>query len=176
MPTLTVVALKMLPIYEADDLQHIENELGVLLGNLAELRLISSDLTNSETHRDDVGHDRDALCDTQTQTDRSNLHTSGFGTFSACPQLLAMYDGECWLCWRWGVHRGLSNVIFPYYSLSLCLSVCSIPGSSQWHGKPRGGVHGRGVSGRRRAAGRVPRRGCPRRHHPTGACGIVFST
>ena len=50
-PTLTLVALKMLPIYQADKLQNISRELNVLYQNLAELKLVDDSLedVNSST-------------------------------------------------------------------------------------------------------------------------------
>mmetsp|Transcript_909 Transcript_909/g.1500 ORF Transcript_909/g.1500 Transcript_909/m.1500 type:complete len:895 (+) Transcript_909:151-2835(+) len=48
LPTLTIVALKMIPINDSENLHNISSELGVLYHNLAELQLISSSLGDEE--------------------------------------------------------------------------------------------------------------------------------
>jgi hypothetical protein len=76
-PTLTIVALKMLPAKDSSDLQCISSELSVLYQNLAELRLIDARL-DEEENSDDEERSRDGH-----QTMRS-----------PCQQVLALYDGE----------------------------------------------------------------------------------
>lgn len=44
LPSLTIVALKMLPVYNQEKRQHVSRELGVLYKNLAELRLVDDSL------------------------------------------------------------------------------------------------------------------------------------
>ena len=105
-PTLTIVALKMLPIYESDDLNFISSELGVLYKNLAELRLINSDLgpttidKSSEVEQSSCpGKDQDPSAQEKEKVGRVNeRRLSGSQTFSSCPQLLAMYDGTFFTC------------------------------------------------------------------------------
>jgi hypothetical protein len=71
-PTLTLVAMKMLPVYQVDKLQSIARELAVLYTNLAELSLINGSLDDE----DDDGPYR--------MKPKKNRH------------VLAMYDGkEC---------------------------------------------------------------------------------
>lgn len=73
-PTLTLVALKVLPISDAENLHQIASELDVLYQNLAELKLIDERL-----------EDPDPTITFPTE--------GGLTVKSACPQLLAMYDG-----------------------------------------------------------------------------------
>eukprot|EP01035_Chromulina_nebulosa_P026484 gene26484-34677_t len=46
-PTLTIVALKMLPVYNQEKRQHVSRELAVLYKNLAVLQLVDDSLTTS---------------------------------------------------------------------------------------------------------------------------------
>jgi hypothetical protein len=81
-PTLTIVALKLLPISDAENLHQIASELDVLYQNLAELKLIDERL-----------EDRDPSSSLPTPS--SDTSSQGSMTVrSACPQLLAMYDGR----------------------------------------------------------------------------------
>jgi hypothetical protein len=75
-PTLSIVALKMLPAKDSSDLQCISSELSVLYQNLAELRLIDGRL-DEEDNSDDEEKTRER----QTMS-------------SPCEQVLALYDGE----------------------------------------------------------------------------------
>jgi hypothetical protein len=104
-PTLTIVALKLLPIRDSEDLHHISSELGVLYQNLAELSLLG-ELPDGTTS---------PACLLNANTDGGSGERSGrFGgdknngnilvngkketapqtVKSSCPQVLAMYDGE----------------------------------------------------------------------------------
>lgn len=74
-PTLTIVALKMLPAKDTSDLHCISSELSVLYQNLAELRLIDARL-DEEENSDDEERSRDG-------------HQA---TCSPCQQVLALYD------------------------------------------------------------------------------------
>ena len=74
-PTLTIVALKMLPTKDSADLQCISSELSVLYQNLAELRLIDGRLDEEETSDDEERSARQTLS-------------------SPCEQVLALYDGK----------------------------------------------------------------------------------
>jgi hypothetical protein len=47
-PSLTIVALKMLPVYNQEKRQHVSRELAVLYKNLAELKLVDDSLTSQE--------------------------------------------------------------------------------------------------------------------------------
>jgi hypothetical protein len=61
-PSLTIVALKMLPVYNQEKRQHVSRELRVLYKNLAELRLINESLTSideSPSGRDDRNSPRE---------------------------------------------------------------------------------------------------------------------
>ena len=78
-PTLTIVALKMLPAKDSSDLQCISSELSVLYRNLAELRLIDVRL-DEEDFSDDDERER-------SPTNRKTLS-------SPCQQVLALYDGK----------------------------------------------------------------------------------
>jgi hypothetical protein len=81
-PTLTIVALKLLPISDADNLHQIASELDVLYQNLAELKLIDERLG-----------DQDPNLPLATPTSETSSQGS-MTVRSACPQLLAMYDGK----------------------------------------------------------------------------------
>ena len=51
-PTLTIVALKMLPVYNQEKRQHVSRELAVLYKNLAVLQLVDDSLTTSSLSSD----------------------------------------------------------------------------------------------------------------------------
>lgn len=111
-PTLTVVALKTLPIFDAEDIHHLANELGVLYKNLAELKLIdgslqemlNSDLGTLSKSSDENDSTSDQLSDVgtpnssvgkQMQQQQHKLHRKRKSSVrSVCPHLLALYDGE----------------------------------------------------------------------------------
>ncbi len=55
LPTLTLVALKMLPVYNQQKRQHVSRELGVLYRNLADLRLVDDRLNGADSSSEDRG-------------------------------------------------------------------------------------------------------------------------
>jgi hypothetical protein len=69
-PTLTIVALKMLPVYNKEKRQHVSRELGVLYKNLTEMRLINESLDG---------------CGLDPSFDGGN-------SFVRCPNLLTLYN------------------------------------------------------------------------------------
>lgn len=71
-PSLTIVALKMLPVYNQEKRQSVSRELGVLYQNLTEMRLIDESLN---------GDPRD------NTSDESNSNRS-----SKCPNVLSLYN------------------------------------------------------------------------------------
>lgn len=81
-PTLTLVALKMLPAKDSSDLQCISSELSVLYKNLAELRLIDVRLDEEENSDDDERREGGQHEGGQQMRPRP------------CQQVLALYDGE----------------------------------------------------------------------------------
>jgi hypothetical protein len=97
-PTLTIVALKLLPIRDSEDLHHISSELGVLYQNLAELSLLGMlpDDENAITNSINEEEDR-----TPKSTESNHgkvlvnakLDSSPHTVKSSCPQVLGMYDG-----------------------------------------------------------------------------------
>jgi serine/threonine protein kinase len=60
-PTLTIVALKMLPVYNQEKRRHVARELGVLYKNLAELKLIDETLhsISADDNSSDFKHPSD---------------------------------------------------------------------------------------------------------------------
>lgn len=88
-PTLTIVALKMLPTKDSSDMQCIWNELSVLYQNLAKLRLIDERLDEEENSDDEEKSARQALS-------------------SPCQQVLAMYDAFL------DARSGMVNLVVEY--------------------------------------------------------------
>lgn len=102
-PTLTIVALKMLTVNDDDGLNHISSELAVLYENLAELKLLDDTL---EDENDEVEHDRpraahqaalnaaaEAIYSEGSNKSQSQpAYYSSAGVASRCPQVLALYD------------------------------------------------------------------------------------
>jgi hypothetical protein len=126
-PTLTIVAIKTLPVFDEESVHHLANELDVLYKNLAELKLIDGSLQvlehdcdseispsrrDPEGSHDNEGNEEDCDYIDGRYSDVSDASTCGFGSDkmagrkpgpqrrksstveSACPQLLAMYDGR----------------------------------------------------------------------------------
>lgn len=104
-PTLTIVALKMLPIYDADDLHHIASEMSVLYQNLAELKLIDNRLDDVEEYqffelspkpetavKNALAHPEDDLGEPTPMP--SPKPPAPAVVVSTCKQVLAMYDGK----------------------------------------------------------------------------------
>lgn len=89
-PTLTLVAIKLLPIRDSEDLHHISSELGVLYQNLAELSLLGELPDESDSTK--------AI--TEEESNHGNVMANGKKNSnpqtvkSSCPQVLAMYDGK----------------------------------------------------------------------------------
>lgn len=85
-PTLTIVALKLLPVYDSENLHNIASELDVLYRNLAELKLIDEILED---------HDPSSmLTPTSVHSRASDSSHGSISVKSICPQVLAMYDGN----------------------------------------------------------------------------------
>jgi hypothetical protein len=95
LPTLTLVALKLLPISNAENLHQIASELEVLYRNLAELKLIDERLEESERPFmvTPVVAAAPTVVETVTQTSTTSQEGS-MAVKSLCPQMLAMYDGR----------------------------------------------------------------------------------
>lgn len=102
-PTLTIVALKMLPVFGIDDLQHISSELSVLYQNLAELRLIDNRLDDDPNDTEptpaafsgrSAGDDEDRGSVRGGSDAGSTPKGAPSVVLSSCKQVLAMYDGE----------------------------------------------------------------------------------
>jgi hypothetical protein len=102
-PTLTIVALKMLPIYDADDLHHIASEMSVLYQNLAELKLIDNRLddVNEAGFFELSPKPETAVINALMQRDGDVLDlpptpkaAAPSVVVSRCKQVLAMYDGK----------------------------------------------------------------------------------
>jgi hypothetical protein len=74
LPSLTIVALKMLPVYNQEKRQHVSRELGVLYKNLAELRLVD-----------------DSLYDYSERKEDAPSQTGGLGGVSS-PHILSLYN------------------------------------------------------------------------------------
>jgi hypothetical protein len=87
LPTLTLVALKLLPVSNAENLHQIASELEVLYRNLAELKLIDQRLEGHDCHF--MGGSSDTVDGTATVGSQGSMAVK-----SLCPQLLAMYDGR----------------------------------------------------------------------------------
>lgn len=58
LPSLTIVALKMIPVYNKEKRHHISRELGVLLKNLSEMKLLDERLTNKSQIFSNDSYDR----------------------------------------------------------------------------------------------------------------------
>eukprot|EP00602_Paraphysomonas_sp_CaronLab_P005071 CAMPEP_0185032814 /NCGR_PEP_ID=MMETSP1103-20130426/21260_1 /TAXON_ID=36769 /ORGANISM="Paraphysomonas bandaiensis, Strain Caron Lab Isolate" /LENGTH=686 /DNA_ID=CAMNT_0027568851 /DNA_START=137 /DNA_END=2197 /DNA_ORIENTATION=- len=94
-PTLTVVALKMIPVHEKKNLEHIASELSVLYRNLAQLRLIDERLDSTTIGEEYWDSETDAATSSSTshlRRRRTVAKSQSSGIVSCCPQLLAMYD------------------------------------------------------------------------------------
>jgi hypothetical protein len=116
-PTLTLVALKMLPVNSAEDMHSICNEIEVLYQNLAELQLVDDFLHQTDSHELTWGT---IQSNTQKRSTSAHEHAARTiqdivnGSFvrhgttavspdeefpdatcvrSSCPQVLGMYEG-----------------------------------------------------------------------------------
>jgi hypothetical protein len=140
-PTLTIVALKLLPIRDSEDLHHISSELGVLYQNLAELSLLGelpgdeNAITNPITEE---GENTPKALQTTTDNGKvlinAKLQSSPHTVKSSCPQVLGMYDG-------------MISALLLLTSLPL---FCSILGSSSRCREFDCGIHGWRFPARRR--------------------------
>lgn len=100
-PTLTIVALKMVPINDSDQLQQIANEFSVLHKNLAELRLLNFSLELEDVNAALPGiEEGDARLAVSTKSSAS--------VYSRCPQVLALYDAFI------DPTTGLMNLVVEY--------------------------------------------------------------
>ena len=99
-PTLTLVALKMLPIHNDQEVSRISRELHVLRQNVAQLRILTgsfkkntpkSDTTNMSGCTD--GEEDFDCIDEFDRNMEEELEESDI--ICPCPHLLAMYDGRC---------------------------------------------------------------------------------
>lgn len=89
-PTLTIVAIKLLPIRDSEDLHHISSELGVLYQNLAELSLLGElpdEMNSPKAIVEEDSHYGKILVN-------GKLDSTPQTVKSSCPQVLAMYDGK----------------------------------------------------------------------------------
>lgn len=86
-PSLTIVALKILPIHSQEKRRHVSRELGVLFRNLAEMRLLNE--------KDD--------------SNTNNNNTTFKSTiFTACPNVLSLYNAFI------DSRSGLINLVVEY--------------------------------------------------------------
>lgn len=86
-PSLTIVALKILPIHNQEKRRHVSRELGVLFRNLAEMRLLNE--------KDD--------------SNNNNNNTTYKSTiFTACPNVLSLYNAFI------DSRSGLINLVVEY--------------------------------------------------------------
>ena len=86
-PTLTMVALKMLPVSSSEDVHHLANELAVLQRNLAELHLFDDKLLRNDRNPNDGGGGGGE--DWEQGREEPRRHSS---VHSSCAHILALYD------------------------------------------------------------------------------------
>lgn len=77
LPTLTIVALKMLPVYNQEKRQHVSRELSVLYKNLSVLQLVDDSLSTKTTSTDGKQRSKD-------EKDSSSKHK--------CDNILSLYN------------------------------------------------------------------------------------
>lgn len=107
-PTMTIVALKMLSINNGEDAKHIYNELEILYQNLVELKLVDTCLDEDDwesTHERDNNYSNSVYNaaviaaklasqeDGEQDCDIDTSHLSNAKVSCACRQLIGMYDG-----------------------------------------------------------------------------------
>jgi serine/threonine protein kinase len=81
-PTLTIVALKMLPVYNQEKRMHVARELGVLYRNLVEMRLID----------DLFGEENDVETSREPRAAQSASDSNRNGHINRCPNVLSLYN------------------------------------------------------------------------------------
>eukprot|EP01038_Epipyxis_sp_PR26KG_P005972 gene5972-8227_t len=92
-PSLTIVAIKMLPVYNDEKRQHVARELTVLYKNLSDLQLIDDSLsTNLWSNLSNNNHE------TQENNNNNNSHTKigllkqRSSAINRCPNVLSLYN------------------------------------------------------------------------------------
>jgi serine/threonine protein kinase len=100
-PSLTIVALKMLPDYNAEKRQHVSRELNVLYKNLTELQLIndtlSTDNKNNNTnknHHENQNEEEENNINTPSEKNstRSTTTTTSTKSSRVCENILSLYN------------------------------------------------------------------------------------
>lgn len=90
LPSLTIVALKMLPVYNQEKRQHVSRELGVLYKNLAELRLVDDSLYR------EGGGDDGSTAEGEKKSEGGHSGVVGCGVLGlggvSSPHILSLYN------------------------------------------------------------------------------------